>query len=128
MVQDEQEPVVVQDEKVRVADVPKKKKKKSRKSLERWLRKRAAATLIQRVIRGFLARLVYKHQIRGCLRMIKRDHERKVKFMKMRWKENWNLHMNDPMPVDSDEDDWEDRGWELEQDIAYYKWEQREIL
>ena len=134
---DEEEPVVVQDvvqdevqDKVQdevVADAPKKMKKKSRKSLEKWLRRRAAATLIQRVFRGSLARFVYKNELQVHQNMVKRDHERKVKFMKMRWKENWNLHMNDPMPVDSDEDDWEDRDWELEQDIAYYKWEQREI-
>ena len=51
VVQDEEEPVVVQDEEddrlllvlhLKVADAPKKMKKKSRKSLEKWLRRREA--------------------------------------------------------------------------------------
>ena len=44
VVQDEEEPVVVQDEVQDevVADAPKKMKKKSRKSLEKWLRRREA--------------------------------------------------------------------------------------
>ena len=122
VVQDEEEPVVVQDEVV--ADAPKKMKKKSRKSLEKWLRRRAAATLIQRVFRGSLARFVYKYELQVHQNMVKRDHERKVKFMKRRRKENWDLHMNDPMP--GEEKHW-DEGWELEQDIDLYRWEQREF-
>lgn len=47
VVQDVEEPVVVQDDEVKVqdevvADAPKKMKKKSRKSLEKWLKRRAA--------------------------------------------------------------------------------------
>ena len=122
VVQDEEEPVVVQDEVV--ADAPKKMKKKSRKSLEKWLRRRAAATLIQRVFRGSLARFVYKYELQVHQNMVKRDHERKVKFMKRRRKENWDLHMNDPMP--GEEKHW-DEAWELEQDIDLYRWEQREF-
>ena len=86
VVQDEEEPVVVQDEvqdkvqdKVQdevVADAPKKMKKKSRKSLEKWLRRRAAATLIQRVFRGSLARFVYKDQLQACQNMIKKTEMR----------------------------------------------------
>ena len=123
---DEEEPIVVQDkvqDKV-VADAPKKMKKKSRKSLEKWLRRRAAATLIQRVFRGSLARFVYKNELQVHQNMVKRDHERKVKFMKRRRKENWDLHMNDPMP--GEEKHW-DEAWELEQDIDLYRWEQREF-
>lgn len=123
---DEEEPIVVQDkvqDKV-VADSPKKMKKKSRKSLEKWLRRRAAATLIQRVFRGSLARFVYKNELQVHQNMVKRDHERKVKFMKRRRKENWDLHMNDPMP--GEEKHW-DEAWELEQDIDLYRWEQREF-
>ena len=123
---DEEEPIVVQDEvqdKV-VADAPKKMKKKSRKSLGKWLRRRAAATLIQRVFRGSLARFVYKNELQVHQNMVKRDHERKVKFMKRRRKENWDLHMNDPMP--GEEKHW-DEAWELEQDIDLYRWEQREF-
>jgi hypothetical protein len=44
----------VQDEEVKVADAPKKMKKKSRKSLEKWLRRRDAATRVQRVFRRFV--------------------------------------------------------------------------
>ena len=134
VVQDEEEPVVVQDEEVKVqdevvADAPKKMKKKSRKSLEKWQRRRAAATLIQRVFRGSLARFVYKYELKVHQNMVKRDHERKVKFMKMRWKENWDLHMNDPMPGQEKhwDGDEEDKAWELEQDIDLYRWEQREF-
>ena len=108
----------------KVADAPKKMKKKSRKSLEKWLRRRAAATLIQRVFRGSLARFVYKYELQVHQNMVKRDHERNVKFMKRRWKENWDLHMNDPMP--GEEKHW-DEAWELEQDIDLYRWEQREF-
>ena len=122
VVQDEEEPVVVQDKVV--ADAPKKMKKKSRKSLVKWLRRRAAATLIQRVFRGSLARFVYKNELQVHQNMVKRDHERKVKFMKRRRKENWDLHMNDPMP--GEEKHW-DEAWELEQDIDLYRWEQREF-
>ena len=87
-------------------------------------RPRAAATLIQRVFRGSLARFVYKHVLQVHQNMVKRDHERKVNFMKRRWKENWNLHMNDPMP--GQEKHW-DEEWELEQDVDLYRWEQREF-
>lgn len=67
-------------------------KKKSRKSLARWLRRRSAATLIQRVFRGIQERLRLKVTIDGCV----------LGAM-----------------TNCDED------WDLEQDIDYYRWEQR---